>query len=42
MTATGERQADWSQIDRFVAALFRHADHHTFVSLGAFHDDADG
>ena len=42
MTATGERQADWSQIDRFVAALFRHADHHTFVSLRAFHDDADG
>ena len=42
MTPAGDRQADWSEIDRFVGALFRHAEPHTFVSLRAFRDDSDG
>jgi hypothetical protein len=34
-------QADRGQIARFVDALFRYADEGTYVSLRAFHDDAN-
>jgi hypothetical protein len=41
MNATAPLTADTEQIRRFVGALFRYADDGSFVSLRAFHDDAN-
>ena len=40
MNATSPLQADRDEIDRFVRALFPHADEGSFVALRAFYDDA--
>jgi len=42
MTAAGFPQIDRDELERFVAALFVHADPNTFVSMRAFYDHRDG